>query len=343
MLYGARNASDRREECMRVMARAAVLAAGLALLATPPALAQQGAAPNWPDKSVRMVVAFGAGGTLDTLARIVSSKLSEMWGQQVVVENRAGAGGNIGAAQVAQATPDGYTLHFGAQTLAVNVTIAPYKNFDPVRDFQPVVFVGTAQDVLMVPPPFPAKTVQELIDIAKKKPGELNYASAGPGSSGHLATVLFSELTGVKLQHVPYNSLSQGVMDIMSGRISVWIVTLGGHLGNIKSGKVRALAVSGESRAAQLPDVPTFKEIGIPFVAETSWYGIFAPKGTPRAIVDKINRDVNAVLALPEVKARGATLGYRFAGGPPERLGALLKSEIVKWAEIADRANLAKR
>jgi tripartite-type tricarboxylate transporter receptor subunit TctC len=341
MLYVARNASHCREELMRVIARAAALAAGLVVLATPPATAQT--APNWPDKSVRMVVAFGAGGTLDTLARIVSSKLSEMWGQQVVVENRAGAGGNIGAAQAAQATPDGYTLHFGAQTLAVNVTIAPFKNFDPQRDLQPVVFVGTAQDVLMVPPQFPAKTVQELIDIAKKKPGDLNYASAGPGSSGHLATVLFSDLTGVKLQHVPYNSLSQGVMDIMSGRISVWIVTLGGHLGNITSGKVRALAVSGESRAAQLPNIPTFKEIGIPFVAETSWYGIFAPKGAPRSVVDKVNRDVNAVLALPDVKARGATLGYRFAGGPPERLGALLKSEIVKWAEIADRANLAKR
>ena len=155
--------------------------------------------------------------------------------------------------------------------------------------------------------------------------------------------MLFSELTGVQLQHVPYNSLSQGVMDIMSGRISVWIVTLGGHLGNITSGKVRALAVSGESRAEQLPNVPTFKEIGVPFVAETSWYGIFAPKGTPKAIVEKINRDVNAVLALPDVKARGATLGYRFAGGPPERLGALLKSEIDKWAEIADKAHLAKR
>jgi tripartite-type tricarboxylate transporter receptor subunit TctC len=301
------------------------------------------AAQTWPDKTVRMVVAFGAGGTLDTLARIVSQKLSEMWKQQVVVENRAGAGGNIGAAQAAQATPDGYTLHFGAQTLAVNVTIQPHKGFDPVRDLVPVVFVGTAQDVLMVPPQFPAKSVQELIAIARKQPGELNYASAGPGTSGHLATVLFSELTGVQFQHVPYNSLSQGVMDIMSGRISVWIVTLGGHLGNITSGKVRALAVSGESRAEQLPDVPTFKEIGVPFVAETSWYGIFAPRGTPRAIVDQVNRDVNTVLTLPDVKARGATLGYRFAGGPPERLGGLLKSEIEKWAVIADKANLAKR
>jgi tripartite-type tricarboxylate transporter receptor subunit TctC len=323
---------------MKLIARAAALAAGVLL-----ALPGDASAQTWPDKSVRVIVAFGAGGTLDTLARIVTGKLSEMWGQQVVVENRAGAGGNIGAAQASQATPDGYTLHFGAQTLAVNVTIAPHKGFDPVRDLEPVVFVGTAQDVLMVPPDFPAKTVQELIDTAKKRPGELNYASAGPGTSGHLATVLFSELTGVQLQHVPYNSLSQGVMDIMSGRISVWIVTLGGHLGNITSGKVRALAVSGESRAEELPDVPTFKELGVPFVAETSWYGIFAPKGTPRRIVEKVNRDVNAILALPDVKARGATLGYRFAGGPPERLGGLLKSAIVKWAEIADKASLAKR
>jgi len=321
---------------LRISIVCALAVAGIAVSA--PAAAQA-----WPDKSVRIMVAFGAGGTLDTLARIVASKLSEMWKQQVVVENRPGAGGNIGSAAAAQSTPDGYTLLFGAQTLAVNVSIAPYKGFDPVRDLAPVVFVGTAQDVLMVPPNFPAKTVQELIEIAKTRPGELNYASAGPGSSGHLATVLFSELTGTRFQHVPYNSLSQGVMDIMSGRISVWIVTLGGHLGNITSGKVRALAVSGESRAEQLPNVPTFKEIGVPFVAETSWYGIFAPRGTPPAVVAKVNRDVNAVLQLADVRARGATLGYRFAGGPPERLGALLKSEIVKWAGIADKAQLAKR
>jgi tripartite-type tricarboxylate transporter receptor subunit TctC len=322
---------------------AVVVAMVLAGLAAQPAAAENAAAQNWPDKPVRMIVAFGAGGTLDTLARIVSQKPSDMWGQQVVVENRPGAGGNIGAAQASQAAPDGYTLHFGAQSLAVNVTIQPHKGFDPVRDFEPIVFAGTAQDVLLVPPQFPAKTVPELIDIAKQRPGELNYASAGPGTSGHLATVLFSELTGVRLQHVPYNSPSQGVMDIMSGRISVWIVTLGGHLGNITSGKVRALAVSGERRAEQLPDVPTFKEIGVPFVAETSWYGIFAPKGTPRTIVDKINRDVNTVLAMTDVKERGATLGYRFKGGTPERLGGWLKSEIAKWAEIADKAHLAKR
>lgn len=319
------------------------VALALSLCSTMPAAFAADNIASYPTRPVRFIIAQTTGTSVDTLARILGNRMGEFMGQQFVADNRAGAGGTIGAEIASQAAPDGYTLHFGAQTLAVNVTIAPYKGFDPVRDLEPVVFVGTAQDVLMVPPAFPAKTVHELIDIAKKRPGELNYASAGPGTSGHLATVLFSELTGVKLQHVPYNSLSQGVMDIMSGRISVWIVTLGGHLGNITSGKVRALAVSGESRAEQLPNVPTFKEIGVPFVAETSWYGIFAPKGTPRPIVEKINRDVNAVLAMPDVKARGATLGYRFAGGPPERLGALLKSEIVKWAEIADKASLAKR
>ena len=223
-----------------------------------------------------MVVAFGAGGTLDTLARIVSAKLSEMWSQQVVVENRAGAGGNIGAAQASQATPDGYTLHFGAQTLAVNVTIPPYKGFDPcairaggVRRHR----AGRADGAAGVSGEDRAGADRH----RQEAPGRAELRFAGPGSSGHLATVLFSELTGVQLQHVPYNSLCQGVMDIMSGRISVWIVTLGGHLGNITSGKVRALAVSGESRAEQLPNVPTFKEIGVPFVAETSWYGSSRP------------------------------------------------------------------
>ena len=231
-------------------------------------------AQTYPDRSVRMIVAFPAGGTLDTLARIISQKLTEEWGQSVVVENRPGAGGNIGAAAAAQASPDGYTLHFGAQSLAVNVTIAPQKGFDPVRDFDPIILVATAQDVLMVPPDSPVRSVKELIDYAKARPGQLNYATLGQGTSGHLATVLFSDLVGIKMQHVPYSSVSQAATDLMSGRVAVFIPTLAGHLGNVKAGRVLALAVSGAVRAEQLPDVPTFKELGVPFVAETSWYGI---------------------------------------------------------------------
>lgn len=300
-------------------------------------------AQNYPDRSVRMIVAFPAGGTLDTLARIISQKLTEEWGQSVVVENRPGAGGNIGAAAAAQASPDGYTLHFGAQSLAVNVSIAPQKGFDPVRDFDPIILVATAQDVLMVPPDSPARSVRELIDYAKAHPGQLNYATLGQGTSGHLATVLFSDLVGIKMQHVPYSSVSQAATDLMSGRVAVFIPTLAGHLGNIKAGRVLALAVSGAVRAEQLPDVPTFKELGVPFVAETSWYGIYAPKGTPGDIIAKVNRDVGRILETPDMKERSVTLGFRLLGGSPKKLGATLKSEIAKWAEVAKKASLATR
>jgi tripartite-type tricarboxylate transporter receptor subunit TctC len=300
-------------------------------------------AQSYPNRPVRMIVAFPAGGTLDTLARIVSQKLSEDWGQSVVVENRPGAGGNIGAATAARATPDGYTLHFGAQSLAVNVTIAPLKGFDPVKDFEPIILVGTAQDVLMVPPNSPVHSVKELIEYAKARPGQLDYATLGPGTSGHLATVMFSDLVGIKMQHVPYSALSQAVADLMSGRIFVFIPTLAGHLGNIQSGKVLALAVSGSTRADQLPDVPTFREVGVPFVEETSWYGIYAPKGTPADVIAKVNRDVGRILAGADMKQRSETLGFRLLGGSPEKLGAMLKSEIAKWAEVAKSASLVAK
>jgi len=301
-------------------------------------------AQPYPNKTVRTVIAFPAGGSIDTLGRILAAKLSEQWGQQVVIENRAGASGNLGAAAAAQAAPDGYTLHLGAQTLAVNVTIAPYQGFDPLRDLEPIMLVATAQDVLMVAPNSPYKTVKDLIDDAKARPGEINYASLGPGTSAHLATVLFAHVTGIKLQHVPYpTGMSQAATDLMTGRVSLWLATLGGALGNLEAGKVRALAVSGQARAEALPAIPTFKEQGVAMEEESSWYAFFAPKGTPREIVAKVNADVERVLALPDVKARGVTLGYRFVGGPPEKLAAFLKAEIAKWAEVAREAELGVR
>ncbi len=248
----------------RAFLAVAVVVAQVALLGSH----NSAAAQTYPDRSVRIIIAFAAGGTIDTLGRIVAQKLGEAWGQSVFVENRPGASGNIGAQAAAQSPPDGYTLHLGAQTLAVNVTLAPIAGFDPVKDLAPIMWVATAQDVLMVPPGSPFRSVKELIDYAKSHPGELNYASLGIGSSGHLATTLFSDLAGIKVQHVPYTSYSQAVTDMISGRISLWITTLGGAVGNIQSGKMRALAVSGRSRAAQLPDVPTFNELGIGFVDE---------------------------------------------------------------------------
>jgi tripartite-type tricarboxylate transporter receptor subunit TctC len=220
------------------------------------------------------------------------------------------------------------------------VTLQPSTEFDPVKDFDPIMLVATAQDVLLVPPNSPFRSVKELIDYAKAHPGELNYASLGTGTSGHLATVMFSELAGIKLQHVPYTSVSQATTDVISGRIAVFLPTLGGHLGNVAAGRMRALAVSGTTRAAQLPDVPTFNELGVKFVDETSWYALFAPKGTRKEIIAKINAELERILALPDVREKGVTLGYRYIGGPPEKLAAFLNNEIAKWAEVAKSAAL---
>ena len=318
--------------------RAAVAAAAMIFAVLAPRSDVQ--AQTYPDRSVRIIIAFAAGGTIDTLGRIVTQKLGEAWGQSVFVENRPGASGNIGAAAAAQSPPDGYTLHLGGQVLAVNVTLAPMKGLDPVKDFEPIMWIATAQDVLMVPPNSPFRSVGELIAYAKAHPGELNYASLGIGSSGHLATTLFSDLAGIKLQHVPYNSYSQAVTDMIAGRISLWITTLGGAVGNIQAGKMRALAVSGRARAAQLTEVPTFQELGIGFVDESSWYALFAPRGTPKEIIAKINADMTRILALPDMKERETTLGYRFIGGPPDKLAALLRHEIDKWAEVARSSSL---
>ena len=297
-------------------------------------------AQTYPDRPVRVVIAFAAGGTIDTLGRIVAQKLGEAWGQSVFVENRGGGGGNIGAQAAAQSPPDGFTLHLGGQALAVNVTLAPVKGFDPINDFEPIIWIATARDVLMVPPNSPFRSVGDLVDYAKAHPGELNYASLGIGSSGHLATTLFGDLAGIKVQHVPYTSYSQAVTDMISGRISLWITTLGGAVGHIQAGKMRALAVSGRERAVQLPDIPTFQELGVGFVDETSWYALLAPKGTPKAIIAKVNADMNRILALPDMKARETTLGYRFIGGTPDALATMLRHEIAKWALVASSASL---
>jgi tripartite-type tricarboxylate transporter receptor subunit TctC len=319
---------------MRACALGAMIAAAL-LAASAGASAQ-----SYPERPVRVLIAFPAGGTIDTLGRIIAQKLTETWGQNVVIENRPGGGGNIGAAAAAKSAPDGYTLHLGAQTLAVNVTLQPSTEFDPVKDFDPIMLVATAQDVLLVPPGSPFRSVRELIDYAKAHPGELNYASLGTGTSGHLATVMFSELAGIKLQHVPYTSVSQATTDVISGRIAVFLPTLGGHLGNVAAGRMRALAVSGRTRATQLPDVPTFNELGVKFVDETSWYALFGPKGTRKEIIAKVNAELERILALPDVREKGVTLGYRYIGGPPEKLADFLNGEIAKWAEVAKHASL---
>ncbi len=302
--------------------------------------AQGASAQTYPDHPARMIIPFPAGGSIDTLGRIMAQKLTETWGQSVFIENRPGAGGGIGSSVAAQAAPDGYTMALGGQFLAANVTIAPMRDFDPRKSFAPIILMATGQDVLLVPPNSPFHSVKDLVGYAKAHPGELTFATLGVGSSGHLATTLFSEVTGIKLQHVPYNSFGQAVTDVSAGRISLWLATLGGSLGQIQSGKLRALAVSGHTRATQLPDVPTFDELGVAYGNDTSWYALFAPAGTPPAIIAKINADTTRALADPDIKERATKLGFSLVGGTPQALGTLLDSEIAKWAKVAKEGAL---
>jgi tripartite-type tricarboxylate transporter receptor subunit TctC len=323
----------RRTKLIAALVMAPALAFAVSIAA--PARAQ-----TFPDRPVRAIIPFPAGGSIDTLGRILAQKLSDAWGQTVFIENRPGAGGNIGAAVAAQAAPDGYTLNFGGQFMAANATIAPMQGFDPVKSLDPVILVATGQDVLMVPPDSAFHSVKDVVDAAKAHPGELTFASLGVGSSAHLATILFSQITGITLQHVPYVSFGTAMADLTAGRISIWLATLGGSLGQIQAGKVRALAVSGRTRAAQLPDVSTFDELGVAYGNETSWYALFAPAGTPRDIVAKINTDTNRVLADADMKERAEKLGFGLVGGSPEQLAAHLRSEIDKWAKVAKAAGL---
>jgi tripartite-type tricarboxylate transporter receptor subunit TctC len=300
-------------------------------------------AQTYPDRPVRIIIAFSAGGSIDTLGRIIAQKLSEAWGQNVVVENRPGGGANIGAVAAAQSAPDGYTLHLAAQSIAVNATLAPVKGFDPATDFAPVILIATAQDVLIVPPDSPFRSVKELVEYAKSHPGELNTGTMGPGTSSTLATILFGMEAGIKLQHIPYTSSSAVQTDLMTGRVSLLIPALGGYLGHIQAGKVRPLAVSGRMRAAQLPEVPTYQEAGLSPIEESSWYALVAPKGTSASVVARVNADMTRILASPDMKARELKMGFRLEGGSPERLGAFIKSEIVKWAALAKRAGLVTK
>jgi tripartite-type tricarboxylate transporter receptor subunit TctC len=316
---------------LKVLA-ALVLAAALAVLQAGSARAQ-----DYPSRPVKIIIAFSPAGAIDILGRMIADRLSQMWGQQVVVENRPGGGGNIGAAAAAASPADGYTLHFGAQTLGTNVTLSPTTAFHPVTSFEPIMLVGTALEIFMVANTTPFQSVKDVIDYAKANPNKLNYASVGIGTSAHLATVLFMDVTGTKMQHIPYSQMSQSYADIFSGRTEIWFTTAGGSLPHIKSGKVRALAVNGPTRSKLLPELPTMIELGINMKDESSWYGFFAPKGTPKAIIDKINRDLQTVIDTPEMRERELALGYRFIGGSPEKLADHLKSEIAKWQNLHEK------
>jgi len=299
------------------------------------ALSPVAAAQNYPTKPIRLVVPFPAGGTTDILARAAAQKLSEALGQQVVVDNRPGAGGNIGADIVAKSAPDGYTLLMGTVgTHAINPSLYTKMPYDHFKDFVPVVLVAGVPNVLVVTPSLPVNSVQDLIKLAKDKPGQINFASSGSGTSIHLSGELFKTMTGVEMTHVPYKGSSPALTDLMGGQVQLMFDNLPSALPQIRGGKLRALAVTSTKRAPALPDVPTMAESGLPGFEASSWFGVLAPAGTPPAVVTRINTEINKWLQSPEAREQLLGQGAEAAGGSPQQFVAHIRAETEKWAKV---------
>ncbi len=287
----------------------------------------------YPVRPVRMIVGFAPGGGTDLTARPVAQKLSELLGQQVLVENRPGAAGNIATEQVARAPADGYTLLMGTiAALAINPSLYGNLKYDPEADFAPVIQVVDATNVLVLHPSVPAASVPELIALAKQK--SLSAGSSGIGATGHLSIELFNLMTGVKLVHVPYKGGGPAMGDLIGGQVHLIFATLASAAPQIKAGKIKAIAVTTARRSALLPEVPTLSEAGLTGFDANNWYGLVAPAKTPRAIVMRLNAEVTKILAMPEVRANLAVQGLDPAGGTPEQFAAYIRSERIKWAKV---------
>lgn len=297
---------------------------------------------QYPNKPVKIVVPFPAGGTTDILARAIGAELQKSLGQPFVIENRAGAGGNIGSDAVAKAPADGYTLLMGTVgTHAINVTLYPKMPYDAVKDFAPVSLVAGVPNVLIAAPSFAPNTVKEVIDAAKKEPGKLTFASSGNGTSIHLSGELFKLMSGTQMTHVPYKGSSAALPDVMSGQVNIMFDNAPSAMPHIKGGKLKALAVTSATRSPALPNVPTVAEAGLAGFEASSWFGVLAPAGTPKEIVDRLSREIARSLATPEMKERLAAQGADSVGSTPEKFSDHIKAEIDKWAKVV-RASGAK-
>ena len=294
---------------------------------------------QYPSKPLRLIVPFAPGGSTDIFARLIAERAQGPLGQPVVVENRSGAAGNIGAEAVARSAPDGYTLLM-ATTGVMAINNALYRNmtYDAAKDLEPVIFVASITNVLIVPPELPAKSVAELIALAKKEPGKLSFASSGAGSSTHMSAELFKSMSGTDILHIPYKGSGQALPDLMSGRVSMMFENAPGAVSHIKAGKVRALAVTGLKRSSAMPELPTVAESGVPGYESLSWSGIAVPAGTPRAVVDRLNKDFNSVLGTAEMRQKLAEQGAETMGGPPDAFAAHIRAEREKWSRLI-RAN----
>jgi tripartite-type tricarboxylate transporter receptor subunit TctC len=297
-------------------------------------------AQTYPVRPIRMVVPFPPGGTTDMIARLLAAKLSADLGQQVIIDNKGGAGGTIGADAVAKAPADGYTLLLFHVGMIYGVSLFKSLPYDVVRDFAPISLVGQAPSMLIVNPALPARGLKEFIALAKAEPGKLNYGSAGIGSSSHLAPELFQSLAQAKVTHIPFKGGGPAVTATMSGDVQFMIETMGSVVQNVKSGKLRALAVTGEKRAAALPDVPTMREAGLPDYVYTTWYGLWAPAKTPAPVLSRLHQAVAAVLAQPDLIAALDRAGVDATGSTPERFGEIIRSDLATWGKIIKEAGI---
>ena len=290
--------------------------------------------PGYPDKPIRMLVGFAPGGGTDTTARAISAKLGDLMGQQVIIDNRAGAAGNIATEMVAKALPDGYTLLLGTiAALAINPSLYRSKlPFDSVKDFAPIIQAVDSTNILSLHPSVPANNVKELIALAKTK--SLNYGSSGVGGTGHLAGELFDSMAGVKMTHIPYKGGGPAMIELVGGQVQLVYATAASAVPQIKGGKIKGIAVTTLKRSALMPAIPTIAESGLPGFDANNWYGLLAPAKTPRAMVMRLNAEVAKVLKMPDVKDFLFNQGLDPAPGTPEQFGAYIKSEMVKWAKV---------
>jgi tripartite-type tricarboxylate transporter receptor subunit TctC len=296
---------------------------------------------DWPVRPIRLIVPFTAGSSSDIVARIVAQKLGERLKQQVFVENRVGASGNLGSEAVARAEPDGYTMGLAnASTHAVAPSLSSRLGYDPVRDFAPVSMLGSSPFVLSVHPGLTARTVAELIGLARAKPRTLTYASAGPATLAHLSGALFEKMGRIEMVHVPYRGTAQAAIDLMEGRVDMQFGTIPPSIGNIRDGRLRAIGITGAVRNATLPDVPTIAESGLPGYESSLWQGYVMPAGTPPAIIAKANREVTAVLNDAGVRAALTEQGVEPEPGSPEALGNRMRADVVKWHDVIASAGI---
>jgi tripartite-type tricarboxylate transporter receptor subunit TctC len=299
--------------------------------------AQSAPAP-YPSRPVRIIVPFPPGGATDIMARTIGQKLTLRSGQQAIIDNRPGAGGNIAADIAARAAPDGYTLFFAASAqLAVNPSLYAKVPYDPVRDFAPVILGGSVPNILVAHPSLPAKSLKELIALAKAKPGQLQYASPGNGSTAHLSAELLKIEAGIDLGHIPYKGAAPGVIDVLGGQVPLMFVSMPSVVGHVKAGKLVAIGMTGAKRSDAAPEVPTFAET-LPRFESSAWYGIVAPANTPSVVVSSLNREIAAILKLPDVKDILSAQGIDIIGGTPEEFGRTIKSELGKWANVVKRS-----